>query len=145
MAEKKQTDLEKIQELVELMISKDLVEVEIINGESKIHLKRPQVNMTAAAAMPIEPAVNAISGLCGNATATKHTAAAVAISFGVLTCKRAPRQTNKTMPAAPVKAHLIEWIVAHSPCPPSGLCQLANTRSATNDAINRLFCQIGLA
>jgi len=39
--EKKQTDLQKVKELIELMIANDLVEIEIIDGETKIHLKRP--------------------------------------------------------------------------------------------------------
>ena len=34
-------DLQKIKELVDLMISNGLVELEIVDGESKIHLKRP--------------------------------------------------------------------------------------------------------
>ena len=56
MAEKKQTDLEKIKELVELMISKDLVEVEIIDGENKIHLKRPQSGVPTITQVPITTA-----------------------------------------------------------------------------------------
>ena len=61
MAEKKQTDLEKIKELVELMISKDLVEIEIIDGENKIHLKRPQSGVPTVTQVPIAtaPAVQA--------------------------------------------------------------------------------------
>jgi acetyl-CoA carboxylase biotin carboxyl carrier protein len=34
-------DLKKVREIIELMIENDLVEVEIADGDSKIHLKRP--------------------------------------------------------------------------------------------------------
>jgi acetyl-CoA carboxylase biotin carboxyl carrier protein len=41
MAEKQEKDLQKVRELVELMKENDLVEVEIVDGDLKIHLKRP--------------------------------------------------------------------------------------------------------
>lgn len=41
MAEKQEKDLQKVKELVALMKENDLVEVEIVEGDSKIHLKRP--------------------------------------------------------------------------------------------------------
>lgn len=61
MADKKETDLKKIKELVELMIENDLVEIKIEDGDNKISLKRPQANqqqmvtqipMTAPVAIP---------------------------------------------------------------------------------------------
>lgn len=42
MAEKQNPDLKKIKELIDMMIADDLVEIEIVDGQSKIHLKRPQ-------------------------------------------------------------------------------------------------------
>ncbi len=61
--EKKMTDLKKIKDLVSLMVENDLVEVEINDADTKIHLKRPgsiapahpgpvisQIPMTAAPA-----------------------------------------------------------------------------------------------
>ena len=42
MAEKNEMDLKKVKELIELMIDKDLVEIEIKDGDKKISLKRPQ-------------------------------------------------------------------------------------------------------
>ncbi|MBW8036333.1 MAG: acetyl-CoA carboxylase biotin carboxyl carrier protein [Planctomycetes bacterium] len=58
-------DLKKVKELIELMIDKDLVEIELKDGDKKISLKRPQappvithVPMThAAAPAPAETAV----------------------------------------------------------------------------------------
>ncbi|HML75360.1 MAG TPA: acetyl-CoA carboxylase biotin carboxyl carrier protein [Anaerohalosphaeraceae bacterium] len=41
MAEKQEKDLLKVKELVELMKENDLVEIEIVEGDSRIHLKRP--------------------------------------------------------------------------------------------------------
>jgi len=41
MAEKQEQDLQKVKELVALMKDNDLVEIEIVDGDSKIHLKRP--------------------------------------------------------------------------------------------------------
>ncbi|MBN2514389.1 MAG: acetyl-CoA carboxylase biotin carboxyl carrier protein [Sedimentisphaerales bacterium] len=41
MAEKQEQDLQKVKELVELMKDNDLVEIEIVEGDSRIHLKRP--------------------------------------------------------------------------------------------------------
>jgi acetyl-CoA carboxylase biotin carboxyl carrier protein len=48
MAEKE--ELKKIKDIVELMIANDLVEVEIVEGDNKVHIKRP--NHTAVAMMP---------------------------------------------------------------------------------------------
>ena len=42
MGEKNEMDLKKVKELIELMIEKDLVEVELKDGDKKISLKRPQ-------------------------------------------------------------------------------------------------------
>jgi len=41
MAEKQEQDLQKVKELVALMKDNDLVEIEIVDGDSRIHLKRP--------------------------------------------------------------------------------------------------------
>jgi acetyl-CoA carboxylase biotin carboxyl carrier protein len=41
MAEKQEKDLQKVKDLIELMKANDLVEIEISEGDSKIHLKRP--------------------------------------------------------------------------------------------------------
>jgi acetyl-CoA carboxylase biotin carboxyl carrier protein len=62
MAEqKKQTDLQKISEFVELMIANNLLELEIVNGDSKIHLKRPQPQQPAVTPSPvIAPAAAAV-------------------------------------------------------------------------------------
>jgi acetyl-CoA carboxylase biotin carboxyl carrier protein len=42
MSENKETKLRKIKELVELMRDNDLIELEIVDGDNKILLKRPQ-------------------------------------------------------------------------------------------------------
>ncbi|MEN6384665.1 MAG: acetyl-CoA carboxylase biotin carboxyl carrier protein [Phycisphaerales bacterium] len=53
MSEEKHTDLKKVKELIELMIEKDLVEVEIVQGDDKIHLKRPGSHISIAAPAPM--------------------------------------------------------------------------------------------
>jgi acetyl-CoA carboxylase biotin carboxyl carrier protein len=45
----KDTDIKKIKELVEMMVANDLVEMEIIDGDNKILLKRPQPQQAAVA------------------------------------------------------------------------------------------------
>jgi acetyl-CoA carboxylase biotin carboxyl carrier protein len=52
MAEK-DSDIKKIKELVEMMVANDLVEMEIIDGDNKILLKRPQPQQAAAAPVQI--------------------------------------------------------------------------------------------
>ena len=42
MAEKQNIDIKEVRELVEMMKENDLVELEIVDGDSKVHLKRPQ-------------------------------------------------------------------------------------------------------
>ncbi|RKY08097.1 MAG: acetyl-CoA carboxylase biotin carboxyl carrier protein [Planctomycetota bacterium] len=42
MSEKEETRLRKVKQLIELMKENDLVELEIVDGDSKILLKRPQ-------------------------------------------------------------------------------------------------------
>jgi acetyl-CoA carboxylase biotin carboxyl carrier protein len=50
-------DLEKVQQLIDMMKKNDLVELEIKDGENKILLKRP--GQTLAAAVPMHQAVQA--------------------------------------------------------------------------------------
>ncbi len=40
-SDKNQNGLKKVKEIIELMIENDLVEIEIADGDSKVHLKRP--------------------------------------------------------------------------------------------------------
>ena len=60
MGEKNEMDLKKVKELIELMIEKDLVEVELEDGDKKISLKRPQAPVvTHVPMMPVQaPAVS---------------------------------------------------------------------------------------
>ena len=51
MAEK-DADIKKIKELIEIMVANDLVEVEIIDGDNKILLKRPQPPQTTVTHLP---------------------------------------------------------------------------------------------
>ena len=53
MAEK-QDDMKRVRELIELMQENDLVEIEVVSGDNKIHLKRPGA-VAPAAAMPAMP------------------------------------------------------------------------------------------
>jgi acetyl-CoA carboxylase biotin carboxyl carrier protein len=69
MAEK-DADIKKIKELVEMMVANDLVEVEIIDGDNKILLKRPQPQQPAAA--PVQVMAPAIAP----ASYPTHTASA---------------------------------------------------------------------
>ena len=70
MGDEKKTDLKKVKELIELMLEKDLVEVEIIDGENKIHLKRP------GASGPQVPAVVPVPIIAPNIPLTSAGAAA---------------------------------------------------------------------
>ena len=55
MAEKQ--NLQKIKDLVNLMIDNGLVELEIVDGDSKIHLKRPGSQIAAVTHLPMASAV----------------------------------------------------------------------------------------
>jgi acetyl-CoA carboxylase biotin carboxyl carrier protein len=48
MSDKKVHNLDELKELIELMVANDLVEVELANGENKVHLKRPQAQVAPA-------------------------------------------------------------------------------------------------
>ncbi len=41
MADKQEKDLQRVKDLIELMKANDLVEIEIVEGDSRMHLKRP--------------------------------------------------------------------------------------------------------
>ena len=71
MGEDKKFDLKKVKEIVEFMLENDLVEVEIAEGDNKIHLKRPGSSVSqvpvvmpapvaapAAGAAPVHPAAD---------------------------------------------------------------------------------------
>lgn len=70
MSDEKKNDLKKVKELIDLMVEKDLVEVEIVDGDSKIHLKRPNasVQMAAPAPMPMMMASPAAAAAAAPAT-----------------------------------------------------------------------------
>ena len=53
MPENKDADLNKIKELIEIMKQNDLIEVEIIDGENKICLKRPSPAQPVVATAPM--------------------------------------------------------------------------------------------
>jgi acetyl-CoA carboxylase biotin carboxyl carrier protein len=53
MSEKNGNDLKKVKELIELMKENDLCEIELVDGENKILLKRPQAQMQAVGQMPV--------------------------------------------------------------------------------------------
>ena len=55
MAEKQ--NLQKIKELVDLMVDNGLVELEIVDGDSKIHLKRPGSEIATVTHLPVASAV----------------------------------------------------------------------------------------
>ncbi len=66
----KDADLQKIEELIEIMEMKNLVEVEIKHGEDKILLKRYQPQEPVAAVSMTEPVTPAIP--VGGAPAAQH-------------------------------------------------------------------------
>lgn len=47
--DEKKYDLKKVKEIIDMMVENDLVELEIAEGESKIHLKRPGSSAPIAA------------------------------------------------------------------------------------------------
>jgi len=51
--ERKETDLQKVKKLIEVMKAEDLVELEIVNGDSKIHLKRPSPQQPIVSTVPM--------------------------------------------------------------------------------------------
>jgi len=61
-------DLKKVKELIDIMKENDLVEIEVVDGDSKVHLKGPQgpvmtampsaVPVAPAAVAPVPPAVD---------------------------------------------------------------------------------------
>ena len=55
MAEKQ--NINKIKELVDLMVDNGLVELEIVDGDSKIHLKRPGSEIATVTHLPMASAV----------------------------------------------------------------------------------------
>jgi len=78
-------DLKKVKEIVELMKENDLVEVELVDGESKVHLKRPQATMTMMPAMP--PMPMPIPAAAASAPAVNAAPAAPAADANLLTIK----------------------------------------------------------
>ena len=53
MSEHREIDLEKVKELIELMIENDLVELEIADGKNKIALKRPGAGSPVITQVPM--------------------------------------------------------------------------------------------
>ena len=55
MAERKEKDLKKVKELIALMIKNDLIELEIVDGDNKIKLKRPGAGVPVVTQVPVAP------------------------------------------------------------------------------------------
>ena len=55
MTKENKTDIKKIKELIHIMKDNDLVEVEIVDGENKILLKRPHPNQPVITQVPAAP------------------------------------------------------------------------------------------
>ena len=55
MAEDKKTDVNQIKKIVSMMVDNDLVEVEIVTGEDKIYLRRPEAQPQQITAVPMAP------------------------------------------------------------------------------------------
>jgi len=51
MSERHEIDLEKVEKLIDLMKEHDLIEVELVDGKNRIHLRRPETRMQAAPAI----------------------------------------------------------------------------------------------
>jgi len=64
MADKRE-DLKRVKELIDLMIKNDLVEIEVVEGDSKILLKRPQAMAPVVTQIPMAP----VTGLAAAAPA----------------------------------------------------------------------------
>lgn len=74
-------DLKKVKDVIELMKENDLVEVELVDGESKIHLKRPGAGMVMQS-MPMQMAMPA-----GGVTAPAASAPPAAADAGLAEIK----------------------------------------------------------
>ena len=57
----KQLDLKKVRNLIDIMIENDLVEIEVADGDSKIHLKRPDSSRQMVTQLPMAAPVNALA------------------------------------------------------------------------------------
>lgn len=60
-------DLKKVKDVIELMKENDLVEVELVDGESKIHLKRPGAQMMMQGMPMLQAAPMAAAGAAASA------------------------------------------------------------------------------
>jgi acetyl-CoA carboxylase biotin carboxyl carrier protein len=69
-------DIKKVKDVIELMKENDLVEIELVDGESKIHLKRPQVGMTMMPQMAMQMPMQAALAAGGAVPAAPVAAAA---------------------------------------------------------------------
>ena len=68
MGDEKTNNLKRVKELIDLMIEKDLVEVEIVDGDNKIHLKRPGSGIVQVPAAPM-PVMTAAAAPAASAAA----------------------------------------------------------------------------
>jgi acetyl-CoA carboxylase biotin carboxyl carrier protein len=74
----KDTDLQKIEELIEIMEKRNLVELEIKHGEDKILLKRFQPHQPVAAVPVIAPSISGVPAGPGATTSAAEASAAAA-------------------------------------------------------------------
>ncbi len=83
MGEEKKYDLKKVQEIIDMMVENDLVELEIGEGDNKIHLKRPGSAVSQIPVIAPIPAAAPVSAAAPAASATPSKPAAEDKSVGI--------------------------------------------------------------
>ena len=78
-------ELKKVKELIDIMKENDLVELEVVDGDSKVHLKRPGSEVPVVTAAPaMIPAAAPVSGAAPEAAASQEDESLVKITSPIV-------------------------------------------------------------
>ncbi|MCI0498895.1 MAG: acetyl-CoA carboxylase biotin carboxyl carrier protein [Planctomycetales bacterium] len=106
MSDKTHIDLKKVKELIDLMKENELVELEIADGDSKVHLKRPGADMPIMHAAPMHPLMPAASAASPAAPSPAEDASLIKITSPIVgTFYQAPSPDSEPFVRVGGKVH----------------------------------------
>ena len=140
MAEKKEKGLKKVKELIDLMIKNDLVEVEIVDGDNKILLKRPQPGQPVLTQVPVAAVAPAVAAAAPGVVEEPQGEAEVIPSPIVGTFYAAPSPDSE--PYVKVGSHVSEDTIV---CIIEAMKVMNEIKAQASGTIVEILCKAGQA
>lgn len=141
MAQSKKKELDKVKELIELMKENDLCEIEIAEGDSKIHLKRPQPQFTGMPQMAMPQFAAPAASAAAESAPAEDTSNLIEITspmVGTFYCSPSPDSDPFVSVGTPVGPDTVVCII-------EAMKVMNEIKADTSGTIVEMNCQAGQA